>query len=143
MLRVLVGCLDLFRGDSVHARAGNASQTLHWKMHVYLLFEGFSELDFLKDTTIVAWKRSGSSRPLCSCSLHAPPHTPTHTQQLPCPRRPPSCPGLRGRRPAPQPAAAPPGRGGDAGQPGRWRQRREGGAWAGGTASGGGAQPLP
>jgi len=54
MLRVPVGCLAVFRGDAVHAGSGNSFQTPHWRMHVYLLCEGFSELEFFEDTTIVA-----------------------------------------------------------------------------------------
>ena len=61
VLRVPVGCLAVFRGDAVHAGAGNPTQTPHWRMHVYLVCEGVSELELLKDTTIVAWYRSGSS----------------------------------------------------------------------------------
>ena len=54
VLRVPVGCLAVFRGDAVQAGAGNPSQTPHWRMHVYLLRQGFSERQLLKDTTIVA-----------------------------------------------------------------------------------------
>ena len=54
VLRVPVGCLAVFRGDAVHACSGNSFQTPHWRMHVYLLCEDFSELEFFKDTTIVA-----------------------------------------------------------------------------------------
>jgi len=96
VLRVPVGFLSVCRGDAVHAGAGIPSQTPHWRMHVYLLCEGFSELGLLDETTIVAWKRSVSSRPRNSCSLRAPPHTPTHIPQLPCPRLPPSCQRRRG-----------------------------------------------
>jgi len=54
VLRVPVGCFAVFRGDASHAGAGNPAQAPHWRTQVYLLCQGFSELEMLKDTTIVA-----------------------------------------------------------------------------------------
>ena len=58
VLRVLIGCYVVFRRDAVHAGAGNPYSQCHWRMHVYLLSEGFSEFTLLKDTTLSSWRRS-------------------------------------------------------------------------------------
>ena len=50
-----VGCLAVFRGDAFHAGAGNPSQAPERRMHAYLLCEGFSKLEVLKDAAIVSW----------------------------------------------------------------------------------------
>ena len=55
VLHVPVGCCVVFRGDAVHAGAGNPSSEPHWRMHVYFLSEGFTEFDMLKDTTLISW----------------------------------------------------------------------------------------
>jgi len=55
VLRVPVGCFAVFRGDATHAGAGNPAQAPRWRMQVYLLCQGFSELEMLKDTSIVTW----------------------------------------------------------------------------------------
>jgi len=55
VLRVPVGCCVIFRGDAVHAGAGNSSAQPHWRMNVFVVSEGFTEFDLLKDTTLITW----------------------------------------------------------------------------------------
>ena len=55
VLRVPVGCCVGLRWDAVHASPGNPSSQCHWRMHVYLLSEGFTEFGLLKNTALVSW----------------------------------------------------------------------------------------